>query len=215
MLYTTNRRNGVDFDLVARDLATGAETVLYDGGGWVMEVSASPDDQWVVLCLASTPANSMQLLLVETATQAVTELTPADAQNDQGQVSWLPDSSAFVVSSDADRDHKALRRYDLSMRRGATYWWTMRTTWPGGCRPDGEHLLVALSTTVRCHSRRTGWRTVLSSVASDLPAGGCCSALLDDAEPGLVAGRVVRGPDLQLSDPLRRRCTGTSRPATR
>ena len=35
VVYATNRRNGVDFDLVLRDLTTDAETVLYDGGGMV------------------------------------------------------------------------------------------------------------------------------------------------------------------------------------
>ncbi|HZX01589.1 MAG TPA: S9 family peptidase, partial [Kribbella sp.] len=77
IFYTTNRRNGVDFDLVTRDLASGTETVLYDAGGWVMGVDPSPDDKWVVLSKASSPANSMQLLLVDTSSRSITELTPA------------------------------------------------------------------------------------------------------------------------------------------
>src|SRR5689334_6225833 len=32
LVYSTNRRNGVDFDVVVRDFATGAERVAYDGG---------------------------------------------------------------------------------------------------------------------------------------------------------------------------------------
>ena len=35
VVYSTNRRNGVDMDVVVRDLATGEERVVYDGGGYV------------------------------------------------------------------------------------------------------------------------------------------------------------------------------------
>ncbi|MGB3829706.1 MAG: hypothetical protein WA962_13110, partial [Ornithinimicrobium sp.] len=36
LLYSTNRRNGVDMDVIARDLATGDERVLHDRGGYVV-----------------------------------------------------------------------------------------------------------------------------------------------------------------------------------
>jgi dipeptidyl aminopeptidase/acylaminoacyl peptidase len=118
VLFSTNRRNNVDFDLVARDLQTGADTVLYDGGGYMGQVAASPDDRWVLILMAGGPGNSTQLLLVETATQAVTELTAFDAPNCQQAANWLPDSSGFVISTDADRDRQALRRYDLAKTQG-------------------------------------------------------------------------------------------------
>lgn len=183
VLYTTNRRNRVDFDLIARDLATGADTVLYDGGGWVMAVSASPDDRWVVLCVGSTPANSMQLLLVETATQAVTELTPADALNDQGQVSWLPDSSAVVVSSDADRDRKALRRYDLSTAAWSDVLVDDAHDLASWLSPDGEQLLVAVvddgEVTLATHRLSDG----AELARLDLPSGGCAALSMATPDP--------------------------------
>src|SRR6266699_5067159 len=33
VVYTTNRRNDIDFDVIARDVASGHETVIYDQGG--------------------------------------------------------------------------------------------------------------------------------------------------------------------------------------
>ncbi|MGW1343840.1 alpha/beta fold hydrolase [Kribbella sp. NPDC002412] len=143
VLFTTNRRNGVDFDLVSHDLATGAESVLYDGGGWAMAVDASPDGKWVVLSLASAPANSVQLLLVDTTTRAVSELTAPDAHNDQKVVSWLPGSSGFVVASDADRDRMALRQYDVADRTWSDLLVDDEHDLAGWVCPDGEHLLVA------------------------------------------------------------------------
>jgi dipeptidyl aminopeptidase/acylaminoacyl peptidase len=182
ILFTTNRRNGVDFDLVARDLPTGAEKALYDRGGWVMAVSPSPDDQWVVLSLASASANSMQLLLVDTGTQAVTELTPADAHNDQTAVSWLPDSSAFLVSSNADRDRMAVRRYDVADAVWSDVLVDDARDLAGWVSPDGEHLLVGVledgEVSLALH------RVDGSSIAPlDLPAGGCAGLTMATPDP--------------------------------
>ncbi|NUS00737.1 MAG: S9 family peptidase [Kribbellaceae bacterium] len=183
ILYTTNRRNGVDFDLVTRDLATGRDTVLYDAGGWVMAVDPSPDDKWVVLSKASSPANSFQLLLVDTSSRSVIELTPEDAHNDQGPVAWLPDSSAFVVSSDAGRDRKAIRRYDVADAE-----WTDvlvdeardLAAWPS---PDGEHQLVAVledgEVALTLHRLEDG--TPIAPVG--LPDGGCAALMIATPDP--------------------------------
>ncbi|WP_242001989.1 S9 family peptidase [Kribbella steppae] len=143
VLFTTNRRNGVDFDLIAHDLSTGTESVLYDGGGWAMAVNPSPDGKWVVLSLASAPANSMQLVLVDTTTRAVTELTPYDAHNDQRAVSWLPGSSEFIVASNADRDWMALRKYDVAEGTWSDLLVDDEHDLAGWVCPDAEHLLVA------------------------------------------------------------------------
>ncbi|WP_233711959.1 S9 family peptidase [Kribbella turkmenica] len=143
VLFTTNRRNGTDFDLIAHDLATGDESVLYDGGGWPMTVDPSPDGKWAVLSLAGVQANSTQLLLVDATTRSVTELTPYDAQNDLKAVSWLPGSSGFVAASDADRDRMALRQYDVADGTWSDLLVDDEHDLAGWVCPDGEHLLVA------------------------------------------------------------------------
>lgn len=183
VVYTTNRRNGVDFDLIARDLRSGDETVLYDGGGWPMAVEPSPDDHWVVLSLASAPANSIQLLLVDTVTQAVTELTPADAHNDQTAVSWLPDSTAFLVSTNADRDRMAVRRYDLAGAAWSDVLVDDAGDLAGWVSPNGEHLLVGLledgEVSLALHRLKDG-----SAIAPlDLPAGGCAGLTKATPDP--------------------------------
>jgi dipeptidyl aminopeptidase/acylaminoacyl peptidase len=183
VLYTTNRRNGIDFDLVTQDLATGRETVLYDGGGWVMAVDSSPDDKWVVLSKASSPANSMQLLLLDTSSRSVTELTAEDAHNDQGPVAWLPDSSAFLVSSNADRDRMSIRRYDVSSAAWSELLADDARDLAGWPSPDGEHLLVGVledgEVALALHRLEDG-----SAIAPlDLPAGGCAGLLYATPDP--------------------------------
>lgn len=86
VLFSTNRRNGTGFDLVARDLETGADTVLYESSSYLATVTASPDDRWVTILVANGPGNSYQLLLVDATSKSVTELTAADAANYQDSV---------------------------------------------------------------------------------------------------------------------------------
>ncbi|MEU4192642.1 alpha/beta fold hydrolase [Kribbella sp. NPDC026611] len=183
VLYTTNRRNGVDFDLIARDLSSGDETVLYDAGGWIFGVTASPDDRWAVLRKATDTPNSMQLLLVETATHAVTELTPYDAHNENAEISWLPDSSGFLVSTDADRDRMALRRYDLAEASWRDVLVDEARDLAGWASPDGEHLLVGAvdDGEVSLILHRLKDAGVVAPLA--LPAGGCAAMSMTTPSP--------------------------------
>lgn len=143
VLYLTNRRNGVDFDLVSREFGAGTETVLYDGGGYVGEVEASPDGHWVVLTRPNAPANSMQLLLVSTLDGQVEELTAWAEHTHQSTPSWLPDSSGFVVSSNAGREFTAVVRFHLEGRTWTTLVADDEHDLVGWVSPSGEHLLVA------------------------------------------------------------------------
>lgn len=200
VLFTTNRRNDVDFDLVARELKTGTDTVLYDGGGYLSSVTASPDDRWVLILMFGGPANSVQLLLVEVATGVVTELTAFEDPIHQTAPSWLPDSSGFLISTDVDRDRHALRRYHLaktqekennpSLRSGDGSGASLRSGGEGGTGewsdllvddgcdlagwvcPDGEQLLVGRSEDgeVSLALHRLSDGALLTPLA--LPAGG-------------------------------------------
>jgi pimeloyl-ACP methyl ester carboxylesterase len=66
VVYATNRRNGVDFDVLIRAVGTVAEEVVYDHGGMVQAVGTSPEARHVVLTVPGEPALSDRLLLVDT-----------------------------------------------------------------------------------------------------------------------------------------------------
>ena len=119
IVYTTNRRDGVEFDVIVRDLADGSERVLYDGGGWVEEVAVSPDERYVVLTRPSLLANSAQLILVETASGKYTELTPAEELASYGNPVWAPDSASFTFSTNSGREFEGPARYDVTARSWA------------------------------------------------------------------------------------------------
>jgi len=183
VLFSTNRRNDVDFDLIARDLATGTDTVLYDGGGYMGPVAASPDDRWVLILMAGGPGNSAQLLLVETATHAVTELTDFDALNYQESPNWLPDSSGFVISTDADRDRLALRRYDLATGKWSDLLADDKHDLAGWVCPDGEHLLVGTTDDGEVSVTLHKLADAALVAPLDLPAGGIAARQMAARDP--------------------------------
>ncbi len=58
VVYSTNRRNEVDMDVVVRDLATGEERVVYDGGGYVAGSQVSHDEKAVAVTMISLQPSS-------------------------------------------------------------------------------------------------------------------------------------------------------------
>lgn len=101
LAFTSNRRNGVDFDLWVRELATGDERTLYSGGGWCMPASGwSPDGRWVAVQRPGPLPLDTDLLLVEAATGAVTVALPHGGEAAQvGPPAWVGPGRCWVAAS--------------------------------------------------------------------------------------------------------------------
>lgn len=146
VVYLTNRRNGVDFDVVIRATDTEAEEVVYDGGGMVQDVAVSPDARHVALTVPGLPALSDQLLLIDTMPPTedarLIPLTDAGTPARHARPRWLADQATLVVSTDRDRDLAGVAALDL---RDGTWRWVVTSGtselagWPS---PDGRRLLV-------------------------------------------------------------------------
>ena len=153
VVYRTNRANGVDFDVVLRNVSTGVEQVLYAGGGYVAEVAVSPDSRYTVVALIGTRPVSTQLLLVDTlaatADERVTELTGAGEHAAYANIHWLPDSSGFLLTTNRDRDMAGVARYDVGT--GEFTWLVTDDAYEltGWLSPEGAHVLV--------ERNREGW----------------------------------------------------------
>jgi len=142
LVYSTNRRNAVDMDVVVRDWHSGAEQVLWDGGGYVADTVVSHDGTSVaVTALNLQPASTLVFLAGPRAVSGgqVTEPEEHAAHHVGG---WRPDDTALVLSSNHEREFSAVVEVALD----GSAWRTLvaddehdLTVWPS---PDGTALVV-------------------------------------------------------------------------
>ena len=79
LAYSTNRRNGRDFDIVVRELASGEER-KFEMHGYVMVDSISADGRWVVAVRGNELAGDTDLLLIDVDAGGVEHVTPHGAR---------------------------------------------------------------------------------------------------------------------------------------
>lgn len=141
LLYATNRRNRVDFDVVLRELETGAEQVVWQDGGWFEEGRISPDGRRVVLGRLTLLPASTELLLVDVTDGSAAPITDAAEPGQWSNARWL-DADTVLSSSDSGGEFASLRAYDVHQRT-----WSHVITDPqrdvsGWPSPDGTRLAV-------------------------------------------------------------------------
>ncbi|WP_413451124.1 alpha/beta fold hydrolase [Georgenia phoenicis] len=171
LVFHTNRRNGVDMDVVVRDLATGAERVVHDGGGYVAAAAVSHDHSSVaVTCLSLRPAST---LVRVSGPRAVGDgaVTDPDEHARHAQVAWAPGDEALLVESNHGREFTGIARVSLDGRE-----WTWLVTdeahdlrlWAS---PSGRAMVVGTVrdgvVTLAVHDGDGGFRC-----AVDLPGEG-------------------------------------------
>jgi dipeptidyl aminopeptidase/acylaminoacyl peptidase len=111
LVYSTNRRNGVDMDVVVRDLATGEERVAYDGGGYVATTAVSHDEKSVAVTMLSLRPSSTYV--VTAGASGRRPLTDPDEHASHHVSGWTAADDALIVSSDHDREFHAVHRVGL------------------------------------------------------------------------------------------------------
>jgi dipeptidyl aminopeptidase/acylaminoacyl peptidase len=116
LAYSTNRRNGVDFDVVVRSLETGEERAFELGGLWASG-PCSPDGRWVVATRRGELSGDDDLFLLGTATGDVVHVTPHAGQAEYRTPVWAADGSGLFAATNEGRDTFAISRFDLATRR--------------------------------------------------------------------------------------------------
>lgn len=110
VIYSTNRRNNVDFDVVVRRIADGAEQVVYDDGGMVGEVDV--DGETVAVTLLSLQPASTHVRMVRDGD--LTDITDADDHAMHDSVGILPGTNVVLMASNHGRDFQAVVRVEES-----------------------------------------------------------------------------------------------------
>jgi len=111
VVYSTNRRNGVDMDVVVRDLTTGEERVAYDGGGYVATTNVSHDEKSVAVTMISLRPSSTAVVVADGTGSR--ELTDPEEHAEHEVAGWTSEDTALVLSSDHEREFHAVLRLDL------------------------------------------------------------------------------------------------------
>ncbi|MGZ4499075.1 MAG: alpha/beta hydrolase family protein [Nocardioidaceae bacterium] len=106
LVYSTNRRNDVDMDVVVRDLASGDERVVFDEGGYVAETVVSHGGSRVVVNRLSLLPNSMVVGVAGAGGSRT--LTDQDELAFHQQVAWSAGDEAIVMSSNHGREFTAV-----------------------------------------------------------------------------------------------------------
>jgi dipeptidyl aminopeptidase/acylaminoacyl peptidase len=143
LVYSTNRRNDVDMDVVVRDLASGGERVVFDQGGYVVATEMSHDETSVAVLTLTLQPNSTGITLA--GPRGNGPVTDHDELANHDVAGWAAGDDALVLMSDRDRDHQAIVRVSLD-GPGASDWTTLAEAddhdlhcWPSR---DGSLLLV-------------------------------------------------------------------------
>jgi dipeptidyl aminopeptidase/acylaminoacyl peptidase len=111
LVYSTNRRNDVDMDVVVRDLASGDERVVYDAGGYVAETVVSHDNRSVgVNWLGLLPNQMLVGVVAPDGTRMLTD--ERDGSFHEG-IGWTADDEALLLASNLDREFTAVVRLSL------------------------------------------------------------------------------------------------------
>jgi dipeptidyl aminopeptidase/acylaminoacyl peptidase len=113
LAYSTNRRNGRDFDVVVRRLESGEER-SFELGGLCASGAISPDGRWVVAGqLSELSSGDSNLFLLGVESGEIVHVTPHEGQAEYLAPLWLADSSGLVCATNEGRDAFAISRYTL------------------------------------------------------------------------------------------------------
>ncbi|MGZ4391625.1 MAG: prolyl oligopeptidase family serine peptidase [Gaiellaceae bacterium] len=139
LAYATNRRNGLDFDVVVRGLSDGQERT-FELGGWCAAGEISPDGRWVVAGQLGELSGDSNLFLLGVESGEVVHVTPHDGQAEYLDPVWLADSSGFFCATNEGRDTFAISRYTL----GGGWEVVVESEWDLDCfgDKDARRLLV-------------------------------------------------------------------------
>ncbi|TMC48952.1 MAG: S9 family peptidase [Chloroflexi bacterium] len=201
--YATNRRNGVDFDVVVRDLRDGSERVVFDRGGWCEAGGFSPDARFVTVGVATDRAMDNQLYVCDLAGGAVIHLSPHEDEAIFEEPAWLPGGGAVLMATDSGRDTMSLARFDLA---SGSWSYAFEVGWECSCWIDaaGRRLLVArnqdghsrldlldpgtLATveSVPLPGEGIAWRPSVVPSPQPVEGGGVVMSFTSPAEPGDV-----------------------------
>ena len=178
--YTANTRNGVDFDLFVRELATGDTICLARMDGQRKVLAWSPDGAWLAVQADRSHADQ-DLALVETATGIVRPVERRHGLARYAALRWRKDGAAAYVLTELGGEYLGVARLDPATGALAPLFMPADADVEAlALAPDGTRLAVAVN--------RAGWSELLLVDAAD----GAATAI--DRPMGVI-GELAWSPD--------------------
>src|SRR3989344_1534302 len=110
--FSSNERNGTDFDVFVMNLEKLAITTIYTEGGWCDALGFSPDGSIAAVLVRKT-FNDHELFLINLRDHTITHVTPHKGKAVYGQPLWLPDNSGFYYRTSENSEFIHLGFYNL------------------------------------------------------------------------------------------------------
>jgi dienelactone hydrolase len=158
--YATNRRNGIDFDIVVRSLDSGEERTFELGGNCSVE-AVSSDGRFVAVDRIGDRSGDNDLYLCDVETGDVRHLTPHDEPAEFTSPVWV--GGALVLASNDMRDTFAIVRDGVVVHESA---------WDLMCAADDARRSVLVHANEDGYSRLALLDPVTFSVREDVPLPG-------------------------------------------
>jgi dipeptidyl aminopeptidase/acylaminoacyl peptidase len=114
--YSSNERNGTDFDVFVLDIVTRTSRCVFDQGGWCDAYGFSPDGTKVAILKRHTLLHN-DLFFFDLNTNAIDLATPHEGHALYGQPRWLPDSSGFFFANNEGTEFLGVSFYNLTERK--------------------------------------------------------------------------------------------------
>ena len=139
--YSSNARNGVDFDVCVRPADGGEERIVFAMGGWCEAAGFSPDGRWIAVARLTEKSGDNDLYLASTDGGEPIHVSPHKDEAVFGAPAWLPDSNAFFFATSTGREFADIARYEMSTR---SWEFVLESPWDKDCGIDeaGRNLLV-------------------------------------------------------------------------
>lgn len=113
--YSSNARNGTDFDVYVMEVETGVYRCIFDQGGWCDSFGFSPSRKRVIIRKQHTFLHH-DLYLVDLGNGVTELLTSHKDKTEYRNPCWLPDESGFFFISNEGKDLIGLSFYNLQKK---------------------------------------------------------------------------------------------------
>ena len=142
--YSSNERNGKDFDIYLFEIATHHVRCIFDQGGWCEPAGFSPTGKY--LAVRKNVSNvDTEIYLCNLHSNEVEHITPHTSKVFYGNPLWMPDESSFFLRTNKDREFIGLVRYEIGTKHTE---YVLTSDWDmDGARmqKQGEYLLLILN----------------------------------------------------------------------